>query len=551
MKGVAIPTPALRRSGISLFFALILLVNSVSNAAAADATTPPNDPLWSEQWSLSSQASVGINLLEAWRYSRGAGVVVAVVDTGITSHPEFKGRVLPGYDFVSNDRTSGDGDGRDADPSDPGDYITDEEISSGGVFSGCQREDSSWHGTHVAGIILAAANNKVGIAGIAPEASLLPVRALGKCGGTDSDLVDSLRWAAGLSVPNAPENLHPAKIINVSLGGEGACSQRLQGTVDEITSLGTIIVVATGNANRDASLYSPANCNGTLTVGATTREGFRAKYSNFGTYVDLSAPGGDEPSEIISLLNSGLKGPEAPSYKAYSGTSMATPHVSGVLALALSIDSVISREDLLTLLLATSSPFIGDGSSLGCTQQPLCGAGLVNGGALIAALVARTTPTLNVSGPASMEINSSQAFSVALDGVPAPLTLMTPEVCSLTEGVLTSITRGSCEFEYVQMSSAKYKAYTTRIKVQVIGLTSSVTITSIGKVKPGSQRALDLVSETDGTRKYKSLTLSVCSVTKTGIIRAVRAGSCRIRVRIAGTSLYEPYSSVVTIAVKR
>ena len=527
------------------------MFGGVSRAVAADAVAAPNDPLWSEQWSLDARPGAGLNLLEAWKFGRGSGVVVAVVDTGITAHPEFKGRVLPGYDFVSNERSAGDGDGRDADPSDPGDFVTEEEVQSGGVFSGCRAEDSSWHGTHVAGIVLAAANNKAGIVGVAPEARLLPVRALGKCGGTDSDLVDSLRWAAGLPVSGVPANSNPARIINVSLGGEGPCSSRMQGAVDEISANGAIIVVSVGNSNRDASLYSPANCRGTLTVGALTRDGLRAGYSNFGSFVDLSAPGGDDLAEVLSSFNAGLKAPEAATYKAFSGTSMATPHVSGTLALAWALDPQLPREELMTLLFSTLSPFVQDGSSLGCTQQPLCGAGAANAGALLAALAARPEPELVISGAVTMEVGSNQPFSITLDGNEVPVTITTTDICSLSEGTLTSIGRGTCLINFNQPSSARYRAARRTIEVKISGLQSALAVDAITSMKVRGTTLINVQAQSDGIRSFKSATRSICSVSTSGLIRAKSPGLCKVRVGVAGTSRYEPGKQVLEFRVRR
>lgn len=542
---------SVRRVVTALLLALLLTIGGTSRAFAAGEVAAPNDPLWPEQWALDARPGVGLNVLEAWKYSKGAGIVVAVVDTGITNHPEFKGRVLPGYDFVSNERAAGDGDGRDADPSDPGDYITEEEIQSGGVFAGCRAEDSSWHGTHVAGIVLAAANNKEGVVGVAPEAKLLPVRALGKCGGSDSDLVDSLRWAAGLPVSGAPENQNPARIINVSLGGEGACSSRMQGAVDEISANGAIIVVSVGNANRDASFYSPANCRGTLTVGALTRDGIRSSYSNFGDYVDLSAPGGDDLAEVLNAYNGGLKAPEAATYKAISGTSMSTPHVSGALALAWSADPTLPRDELISLLFSSLSPFVQDGSSLGCTQQSLCGAGAANAGALLAALVARPEPQLVVSGASVMEVGSSQAFAVTLEGSDARVVVTTTELCALSEGVLTALGRGNCVLQFTQGSSARYRAANKTINVRVSGLQPAVVIDPIATIKVRGARAVMVQAESDGARTFKSLSKGICSVTANGLIQGKAAGVCKVRVRTAGTLLYEPDRQTLEIRVRR
>jgi serine protease len=158
----------------------------------------------------------------------------------------------------------------------PADWITAAESSSG-FFAGCPIQNSSWHGTHVAGTVAAATNNAVGVSGIDWASKLQPVRVLGKCGGYLSDIADAMRWAAGLSVPGTPLNANPARVINLSLGGSGACSATLQSAVDSVIAAGTVVVAAAGNNAGDAGNFQPANCNGVIAVGATTRAGARAK----------------------------------------------------------------------------------------------------------------------------------------------------------------------------------------------------------------------------------------------------------------------------------
>jgi serine protease len=188
-------------------------------------TLVPNDPQYSNQWHYfaPTAGNYGINAPAAWDITTGsASIVVAVIDTGITNHAEFAGRTVPGYDMIADELVANDGNGRDSDPSDPGDWITTAENASG-YFFGCTVTNSSWHGTHTAGTIGAASNNGVGVAGINWNSKILPVRVLGKCGGYDSDIIDAMRWAAGLAVSGVPANANPAKVENISLGGAGAC----------------------------------------------------------------------------------------------------------------------------------------------------------------------------------------------------------------------------------------------------------------------------------------------------------------------------------------
>ena len=184
---------------------------------------------------------------------------------------------MPGYDFINDVTVSNDGDGRDTDPSDPGDY-------------GCGN-GSSWHGTHVSGTIGAASNNGVGVTGVNWVSKILPARVLGVCGGYISDIADAIRWSAGIAVAGVPTNANPARVENLSLGGTEACSNTMQSAINDAVTRGTVVVVAAGNENADASTSEPANCDNVIAVGATTRTGGRASFSNYGSRVTLSAPG--------------------------------------------------------------------------------------------------------------------------------------------------------------------------------------------------------------------------------------------------------------------
>ena len=200
----------------------------------------PNDTLYSSQWDLlpPGSSNYGIDAVGAWDISTGSSsVVVAVIDTGITNHPDLAGRLVAGYDFIHDPLSGNDGDGRDANPADPGDWISAAENASGD-FKGCGVSSSSWHGTHVAGTIGAASNNKTGVAGINWAAQIQPIRVLGKCGGYTSDIADGARWAAGLAVTGIPVNKTPAKVLNLSLGGIHACDITTQNAINEITAAG-------------------------------------------------------------------------------------------------------------------------------------------------------------------------------------------------------------------------------------------------------------------------------------------------------------------------
>jgi serine protease len=328
----------------------------------------PNDTEYLKQWDL-RDTTVGIRVPSAWDLATGTGVVVAVIDTGITDHPDLDGQILPGYDFISEDFdggffTANDGDGRDADAHDPGDWVL--------AGEGCSTSNSSWHGTHVAGTVAALTNNARGVAGVAFGAKVQPVRVLGKCGGYTSDIADAIIWASGGSVPGVPANPTPAEVINMSLGGGGACDPLTQQAVNIAVANGTTVVVAAGNDKADAAAFNPASCENVVTVAATDVAGGRAGYSNFGDVVDLAAPGGDGKAseQILSTLNSGTTTPNAPVdyYKAYAGTSMASPHVAGVAALMQS-KAVNSPEVVQAILKGTARAFP--------SSCPGCGTGLL------------------------------------------------------------------------------------------------------------------------------------------------------------------------------
>ncbi|MCC8364348.1 S8 family serine peptidase [Lysobacter sp. A6] len=291
----------------------------------------PNDTRFNLQWDY-THPTTGIRAPAAWDIARGAGVVVAVLDTGYLDHSDLNANIVPGYDFISDAQVAGDGDGRDADAHDPGDFI-------GG-------EASSFHGTHVAGTVAAVGNNALGIAGVAFSARVQPVRVLGHGGGYTSDIADAITWASGGTVAGVPANATPAEVLNLSLGGQGRCSEdpATQAAIDGAIARGTTVVISSGNSNLDAANFSPASCKGVITVGASGVDGARSYYSNYGPTVAISAPGGNatsgsDPDDrwIWSLGNSGLQAPD-PSPAGdrligMIGTSMASPHVAGIVAL--------------------------------------------------------------------------------------------------------------------------------------------------------------------------------------------------------------------------
>ncbi|WP_137920421.1 S8 family peptidase [Hydrogenophaga sp. 2FB] len=322
----------------------------------------PDDPgfaLPTGQWHLQAPDVgnlAGLNLPSAWDDTKGsASVVVAVVDSGIRfDHPDLPvlgaGRMLLGRDLVSELSISNDGDGRDADPSDPGDGVSAFDATQP-EFAGCNAANSSWHGTFIAGQIGAATNNASGVSGLNWNSKILPVRVSGKCGARLSDLLDGLRWAAGLPVSGQPTNTNPAKVINLSFGGDRTCAESpgYQSTIDAVTYAGSLVVVAAGN--QDRGLTRPADCRRVMTVASVRRDGAKADYSNFGSNVALAAPGGSAEggasTYLLSTSNAGTMGPAAPAYEYKQGTSFAAPQAAGVASLMLSINPFLSPRQLI------------------------------------------------------------------------------------------------------------------------------------------------------------------------------------------------------------
>lgn len=361
----------------------------------------PNDPLYTTaptlaagQWYLRANDAnfpAAINAEGAWTTTTGnPGVVVAVVDTGIRrDHADFAGRLLPGYDFIGEDTsgvftTAGDGDGRDADPSDPGDYVRSDPNST-----------SSWHGTQVSGLISAATNNGIGIASIGRNVSVLPVRALGVDGGYDSDIIDGMRWAAGLHVANVNDNppANRAKVINLSLGGDTDCTPLYRDVVTELAAAGVLVVASAGNSAGHA-VSEPANCPGVIGVAGLRHAGTKVGFSDIGPEISISAPAGNCVNDItgpcllpiLTTSNSGSRTPVSDLaggsvYDGAIGTSFSAPMVAATAALMLSANAALTPAAIRELIQTTARPFptTGGGTSgtavLACTATQYDDAG--------------------------------------------------------------------------------------------------------------------------------------------------------------------------------
>ncbi len=385
----------------------------------------PNDTEYSKQWDL-FESTAGMRVPGAWDTATGTGVTVAVIDTGYVTHSDLAANIVGGYDFIADTAVSVDGNGRDSNPADPGDWY------AAGECGQAAGQSSSWHGTHVAGTIAAATNNSKGVAGIAYNAKISPVRVLGKCGGYDSDIIDAITWASGGTVSGVPANTNVAKVINMSLGGGGACTSATQTAINNAVNRGTTVVVAAGNSNANAANYSPASCNNVISVAALSRTGAKASYSNFGSVVDIAAPGGQTSTGtangILSTLNSGTQGPASESYAYYQGTSMAAPHIAGLAALAKSAKSSLTPAQIESAI-KTNSRALPGACSGGCgagladaakTVQAVSGTDGSTGGTTFTSTTAVSIPDAGSAVESSIAVtgrsgNAPSALQVGVD----------------------------------------------------------------------------------------------------------------------------------------
>ncbi|MFG6432533.1 S8 family serine peptidase [Roseateles sp. LYH14W] len=406
----------------------------------------PNDPLLpaasgsalaAGQWYLQPADATlvsAINAVGAWAITTGsASLVVADVDTGVLlTHPDLAAKLVPGYDFVSSTTTSGDGGGRDGDATDPGDWTT-----AGQCGSGVAATNSSWHGTETSSLIGAQTNNGVGMASVGYNVKVLPVRVLGKCGGSDSDIIAGMLWAAGLtSVPTS--NANPAKVINLSLGGSGSCSAAYQDAINQLVAAGVTVIAAAGN-EEGLAVGVPANCSGVIAVAGVRHAGTKVGFSSIGPQVAIAAPGGNCVNStgaclypILTATNAGTTTAGTHTYSNSSnysvGTSFAAPMVAGAAALMLSANPSLKPAQVKSLLQSTARSFPAQpaGSSVPVCRAPTavaqdechcttstCGAGLLDVGAAVAAAANTATPTAGITASATTVVAGT---TVALDG---------------------------------------------------------------------------------------------------------------------------------------
>lgn len=445
----------------------------------------PNDPYFSQMtdlWNGGGASDYSVRAPLVWGEQRGSSsVVVAILDTGIASHPDLDANVVAGYDFVSDIAVANDGDARDPDPADPGDWITSSEAAAG-EFEGCDVGASTWHGTHVAGTVGAVQGNAIGVTGVAPEARIQAVRVMGKCGGYVSDIAAGITWASGGSVPGVPANPTPAKVLNLSLGGSGTCNAgSLYGTsISGAIARGATVVVAAGNESESIAGHPPANCAGVIAVTATDSRGQRAAYSNFGDApgeATIAAPGGDfaVDSGIFSTSNAGTMSPVPAGatgvYEAMQGTSMATPHVAGAAALIVS-GGITEPAQVRAALVAAVQPFPTYGNQWDCTVT-LCGAGILDlsrlevgpvaelPGAptgLTAAATATTKATLQWSAPASDGGAAITGYRVEYTTGGSAYALI-GEAAGTTTDVIDLVPGASYQFRVAAVNAAGVGAY--------------------------------------------------------------------------------------------
>ena len=397
----------------------------------------------SGQWYLRSASNTlvsAINAETAWSLTTGsAGVIVAVLDTGVRwNHPDLDGKLVGGYDFISESVIANDGDGRDSNPADPGDWISSTENSSDATLKGCGVSDSSWHGTQMAGLIGASTNNASGMAGLGRH-----VRVLGKCGGYDSDIIAGMRWAAGLTVPGVPANPNPARVISMSLGypddSASGCTAAdpYSVAVAEVHAAGAVVVASAGNDSRKVN--KPANCPGFIAVAGLRHAGTKNGFSSLGPEVSIAAPagncvnlGGECLYPILSTSNTGTTTPSCHTHTtggsdAAVGTSFAAPLVSGTAALMLAANPALTPAQVLSLLKSNARGFPSSGAGVGvsscvagisadqdecyCTTGT-CGAVMLDAGAAVRA-AAGTLPIARI-GETSTRIDLGSA--TLLDG---------------------------------------------------------------------------------------------------------------------------------------
>jgi len=505
-------------------------------------TRVPNDPLFPNgltgttpvvgQWYLrlpgAPDNADGVSAIDAetaWNFTMGTpAAVIADLDTGVTNHPELTQALLPntsggtwppyGYDFVGYSSTDGsgaiptanDGDAQDADASDPGDWISaSDQTHDYFKASECPVEDSSWHGTQTAGIMAAQMDNNLGMAGVAPGAWLVPVRVLGKCGGWDDDIQAGMLWAAGIAVPDVPLNLHPARIINMSLGSSGSCQAAYQDVFAQVTQRNVLVVVSAGN-DEGLPVGAPANCPGALAVAALRHVGDKVGFSNIGPEVALSSPGGncvnenlDDPClfPILTTTNTGLTSPVGSTYTTSFltpsvGTSFSAPLVSATAALMLSVTPNLSATQVRQIMQSTATAFPTTGGTPGtplchapnesqpqdecyCTTTT-CGAGMLNARAAVSAAALLASTQAVIANESGTTVVGSTLVLSGMASTASPGESITNYLWQITVGASTVATLSSATGGTVTLSGVAPGTATVELTItDSAGATSSTT----------------------------------------------------------------------------
>jgi subtilisin family serine protease len=538
----------------------------------ASLLTDPVDPLYAAQWDMHAPTTGkegAANVAATWGNATGAGVVVAVLDTGSIDHPDLIANTPDGWgvDMILNATSARDGNGRDSNPTDEGTWsyyqnpVTKQEYWT----------YSSWHGTHVAGTI-GAAQNAIGISGVAPDVSLLHVRVC-SIGCNFYDIIDGIRWAAGLtttwdgqlwSAYGLSTNVHPADVLNLSLGGVGDCWSTLQTTITQARNAGTVIVTAAGNNTLDASKFTPANCNDTVTVASVGRAGGLAAYSNFGSTIDIAAPGGDRIRDpgILSTVGIGLTTLTGYGYASWEGTSMAAPHVAGVAALVAGLHPTWGPTEIEAALYAGARPFPADSvrpcvttSETPTGIQRQCGVGILDAvGALNMA-----QPTLTITAPERLAAGDTATVSASSDlsgTVSLVVASATAANCTLAGSTLTATSTGTCTLNAETPATADHVAASASVNITITGTPQTInfgagpllteTDVPFGSTPP----TLAAIASSGLSVAYEISTPSICeaiapaSPTEAWRLRLLTVGTCTVLATQAGNAVYERAPSI-------
>ena len=468
----------------------------------------PNDPLYAAGTNISPQAGQwylrapdatfvsAINAAGAWNLSTGsAGIVVADVDTGVRfNHPDLANKLYPGYDFITDASNAGDGNARDSDAGDPGDWTSANECGFGAAAT-----SSSWHGTQTSSLIGAQSDNGVGMASAGRDVMVLPVRVLGKCGGSDSDIIAAMLWAGGVS-SNPLVNPHPARVINLSLGGSGSCNAAYADAIRQLTAAGVVVVASAGN-DEGLAVGVPANCSGVIAVAGVRHTGTKVGFSSIGPEVSISAPAGNCVNTsgaclypILTATDSGATNPLASTYSDSSnysvGTSFSAPLVAGTVALMFSVNPALTPTQVRSLLQSRARPFPTTSTDptvqqchapssaaqdeCFCTTST-CGAGLLDAAGAVSAAVANAQPkaSVNASAPTVL-VGGAVSFDGRASVAPSGRTISAYQ---------WSITSGSA---IAKFSSATDGATASVLASDVGSFTVQLTVTDSAGQKASS-----------------------------------------------------------------